>query len=133
SQKWEVIDLHFPMKKYLEAHRKTDAKFGIDGFSVANDGVHPGDAGHWLMAKQILLYLGEKDVAKFSSANAAMLVVPKGDQILRLVGERQMIMKNAWLTSTGHKRPMKEGLPMEEAKAKSSEIESQLKALLGQN
>ena len=27
AQHWEVIDVHFPMKKYLEAHSKIDAKF----------------------------------------------------------------------------------------------------------
>ena len=131
AQKWEVADIHYPMKRYLEAHRKVDKDFSIDGFFLATDGVHPGDAGHWLMAKQLLLYLGEKEVAGYSSANSAMTVIPNGDQILKLVGDRQSVMKDAWLTLTGHKRPMKAGLPMEEARIKASEIEMQLKALFG--
>jgi lysophospholipase L1-like esterase len=129
--KWEVADIHYPMKKYLEAHRKVDAAFGIDGFALANDGVHPGEAGHWLMAKQVLLYLGEKKAAAYPGINAAMASHVNGSAILKLVAERQSFMKDAWLTETGHKRPeMKTGLPMKDAGSKAADIGKQIKALL---
>ncbi|GAC1452586.1 MAG: hypothetical protein NVSMB7_15330 [Chitinophagaceae bacterium] len=128
---WEVADIHYPMKKYLEAHRKVDAAFGIDGFALTNDGVHPGEAGHWLMAKQLLLYLHEKRPAAFPGINAAMKYYVNGARILKLVAGKQDVMKDAWLTATGHQRPgMKTGLPLQEARAKASEINRQINALL---
>ncbi|GAB4030251.1 SGNH/GDSL hydrolase family protein [Spirosoma jeollabukense] len=128
---WEVADLHYPMKKYLDAHRMVDAQFAIDGFALANDGVHPGEVGHWIMAKSILLYLGEKRVAPFPTIKAAVSTVPNGEQILKLVGERQTIMKDAWLTTTGHKRPeMKTGLPLKEAQVKAKQLDEQIRALI---
>jgi len=48
---WEVADIHFLMKKYLEAHRKIDTKFHINGFTLSEDVMHPNEAGHWLIAK----------------------------------------------------------------------------------
>ncbi|SFC66758.1 SGNH/GDSL hydrolase family protein [Spirosoma endophyticum] len=128
---WEVADLHYPMKTYLDAHRAVDAQFAIDGFALANDGVHPGEVGHWIMAKSILLYLGEKNVAPFSTIKAAISTVPDGEQILKLVGERQTLMKDAWLTATGHKRPeMKTGLPLKEAQDKARQLEEQIRTLV---
>jgi lysophospholipase L1-like esterase len=129
--KWEIADIHYPMKKYLEAHRKVDAAFGIDGFALANDGVHPGDAGHWLMAKQLLTYVNEKKAAAYPAVNAAMGYDINGDKILKLVTERQGFMKDAWLTETGHKRPdMKTGMPLQEAKLKAADIAKQIDTLL---
>jgi lysophospholipase L1-like esterase len=123
QQRWEVVDVHFPMKRFLEEHRKADSAFGL-----ARDGIHPGEVGHWLMAQQILLHLGEKDVLRFSSIQEAMAGSP---EVLSLVQERQSFMKDAWLTMTGHQRPgMKTGLPMEEARVKANAIGQSLQALL---
>jgi len=78
-----------------------------------------------------LAYLGEKEAAKAPDVKAAIAVVPSSEQILKLVSQRQTMMKDAWLTATGHKRPeMKVGLPLEEAKAKAAEIEKQIRALM---
>jgi lysophospholipase L1-like esterase len=125
EEKWEVVDVHFPMKRYLEQHRQLQPDFAL-----AKDGVHPGDLGHWLMAKQILMYLGEKNLENTEDIKATLAYHPNGDAILKLVAERQQLMKDAWLTSTGHQRPeMKVGLPMEEARTKAAAIEKQLKRL----
>ncbi len=131
SNGWEVADIHFPMKHYLEAHRKLDKSFGIDGFALANDGVHPGEAGHWLMARQLLLHLQEKRVIQYPGIKSAMAAHANGQAIFRLVEERQNFMKDAWLTATGHTRPeMNTGLPMGEAIAKAAVVGTQIKALL---
>jgi hypothetical protein len=128
---WEVADIHTPMKKYLEAHRKIDAAFGIDGFALANDGVHPGDAGHWLMAKQLLIYVGEKKAGDYPGIHAAMATHANGEKILALIAARQDFMKDAWLTETKHTRPeMNVGLPLQEAKLKSADIDKQINSLL---
>lgn len=126
---WEVADLHYPMKKYLDAHRKVDRAMGIDGFELANDGIHPGPAGHWTMAKALLLYMGEKKVA---SAPDVLTAVnhQKKDELLKLIAEKQALMKDAWLTAAGHKRPMRAGLPLDQAKEKATSIDKQIRALL---
>ena len=131
TKNWRVIDVHYPMKEFLDAHRKVDSTYGIAGFSLADDGVHPGDVGHWIMAKTILLDLGAKAVASAPDLRAAMASVPNAAPLIKLITERQTLMKDAWLTATGHKRPgMNPGVPLEEAKGKAATIDTQIKALL---
>lgn len=126
AAKWKVADVHFPMKKFLEDHRKADA-----AFAFAKDGVHPDALGHWVMAKQILLYLGEKNVADIESIEEAVAVQQNGKEILRLISQRQQMMKDAWLTATKHTRPeMNEGLPIEQAQEKAAATGKEIKALL---
>lgn len=123
AQQWEVIDVHFPMKKYLEAHRKVDAKFSLDGFALTGDGVHPGDLGHWIMARQILVYLCGDSVATFASAEKSLAANKNGAAILKAITERQNMLRDAWLSATGHKRPgMPVGLPLDSAMRKSAEM-----------
>lgn len=131
AQSWSVIDIHYPMKRYLEAHRKVDSTYAIAGFALANDGVHPGETGHWLMAKSLLLGLGENAVAPAPNLKAALASVPQAAQFINLIAERQNLMRDAWLTATGHKRPgLKTGLPLDEARAKAAALDAQITALL---
>lgn len=131
AQHWLVIDIHNPMKQFLEAHRKVDSVFALSGFALADDGVHPGEVGHWIMAKNILLGLGEKAIATAPNLQSTLAQVPNVAQILLLIRERQNLMKDAWLTATGHKRPgVKVGLPLEEAKAKALDLDAQIKLLM---
>lgn len=124
---WKVIDIHWPMRKYLEEKRDLDSTFYL-----AKDGVHPGEMGHWLMAKEILLGLGEPDVKTFGDIHEAVASFANGEEVLNLITKRQALLRDAWLTSTGHLRPgLKEGIPLAEAEEKAREIEEQIKALLG--
>ncbi|XWW48134.1 SGNH/GDSL hydrolase family protein [Fibrella sp. USSR17] len=126
AQNWAVIDVHYPMKQFLDNQRKADSTFAL-----ANDGVHPGELGHWLMAKNVLLGLGETAVADAPDIQTAMAPIPNAAQLVKLTIDRQTIMKDAWLTATGHKRPgMNVGLPLDQAKAKAAELDAQIKALL---
>lgn len=129
AKNWEVADLHYPMKNYLEAHRKVDAALHINGFALAADGVHPGDVGHWIMAKALLLYLGEKKVSNAPDVLSAADHSGK-HEIFKLITEKQNIMKDAWLTAAGHKRPMKKGMPLEEAAIKAAAIDEQISTLM---
>lgn len=123
---WEVADVHFPMKKYLEAQRKKQP-----GFTLANDGIHPGEQGHWLMAQQLLLYLGEKEAARYADIQAAMAAKYRGAEILKLVTERQTLMRDAWLTATGHKRPgVKPGLSLQQARELAAQTATELQEVL---
>jgi lysophospholipase L1-like esterase len=122
---WNVADIHGAMKTYLENQIQKDT-----AFALAADGVHPGKTGHWLMSKEILLYLEEKNIAAAENITDALADVPNGDKILPLISQRQMIMKDAWLTSTGHQRPgMKTGLLLREAKTKAKKIQKEINAL----
>ena len=105
---WEVIDLHTPMKQYLAAQRGRDP-----AFALTQDGIHPGDLGHWLMAQAILEHLGVGEAQSADSINALLAPYPDGSQILAEEQASQRLWKDAWLTATGHKRPgMKRGLPL---------------------
>ena len=131
SAKWEVIDIHYPMKKYLQAHRKVDAKFGLDGFALAEDGVHPAETGHWIMARQLLLYLGFKEVAKSPGIVQSIPQNSNAKQLVTLVTTRQNILRDAWLTATKHNRPgLPVGLPLKEAQVKADELMLEIKVLL---
>ncbi len=122
---WDVVDLHGPMNRYLAEHRQRDPNFFL-----ARDGVHCNDDGQWIIAKQILLYLGAKDVANANDAQAMLAVHPHGVEILKLVQDKQRMMKDAWLNDTGHKRPgMNHGLPVGEAKAKAGKLDRQIASL----
>jgi len=123
---WQVIDIHTPMTAYLKNERKKDPTFAL-----AKDGVHPGELGHWLIAKNIILGLGGSDVSDFADLNALLATHPQGPAIHKLVGKRMAILRDAWLTKTGHKRPgVATGLPIEQAEAQAAEIETQIHSLL---
>ena len=122
---WQVMDLHFPMKKQLEDQRKIDPEFAF-----AKDGVHPDELGHFIMAKEILLGLGEK-VEEANTAEKLLSAFPNGMQVLQLIDQRQGILKLAWLSTTGHQRPgIPDGLPLLEAEKKVKEINGEIEKLL---
>lgn len=122
---WDVVDLHRPMNRFLAGQRAKDP-----GYFLAGDGVHCNEAGHWIFAREILTHLGAKAVAKFSDAKSMMERVPHGGAVLKLVEQKQRMMKDAWLTAIGHKRPgMNKGLPLAEARAKAAELDKEIHAL----
>jgi lysophospholipase L1-like esterase len=123
---WDVADLHALMKEFLATRRKTEPDFFLSG-----DGVHVGETGHWIMAKQILLHLGAADLASIESAGEMLRTYPNDEALLKLVHQKQNVLKDAWLTDTGHKRPgLNEGLPLAEAQAKAAGLEEHIRALV---
>ena len=126
TRKWAVADVHFPMQQSLNSYRAADP-----AFAFAKDGVHPNDLGHWVMAQQILLFLGEKEVAQDKNITEAMARFTKGDEILKLITQRQLVTKDSWLTAIGHKRPgMAVGLPLDSAVVRAGKIETQIRDLI---
>ena len=123
---WDVIDLHWPMRKYMEEQRQIDSTF-----RYAEDGIHPNETGHFIMAKQILLFLGATGLENVKDMKSILSGYPNGEAVLKLVEQRQEIMKDPWLTYSGHKRPwMKVGIPIDEARHKYDEIDKQIRNLL---
>ena len=122
SLNWEVADVHSAMTQYLETKRLTQPDF-----KLAPDGVHPGELGHWLIARTILLYLGQ-NVAEAPDVLSTLQGNSRAEEIYKLVTQRQGFMKDAWLKATGFKRPgMAPGLPLPEAKQKYKEIETRIR------
>jgi len=122
---WEVVDVHGPMDHYLKERRKVDPDFYLAG-----DGVHAGAVGHWIMAKGILEFMGAKDLEGVGSGAEMMKGYRNGAEVLKLVEQEQRMMKDAWLTATGHKRPgMNKGLPLGEAEKKRAALEEKIKTL----
>ena len=124
---WQVADLHSGMAQWLAEERKHNPDF-----NYTKDGVHPDGAGHWVMARQILLYLGAKDVEKAATPAAMVSSNSQGEEILKLVREQEELLRDAWLNDCGFKRPgVKAGLPVAEAEAKSAELDKQIHELAG--
>lgn len=124
---WDVVDVHGPMKRYLAEARRHDP-----GYRLASDGVHINATGHWLIARQILSHWGVRDrgVVEAINGEKALADRPHGLAILKLVQQRQRLLKDAWLTSTGHQRPgMKKGRPLEEAQRRARAIEAEIRTL----
>ncbi len=123
---WEVIDLHGPMNKFLAEQRKAKPDF-----ILAGDGVHANAQGHWLMAREILHYLGAPEKLT-TSENSTVLTTSSAlaPQVLKLVQQRQRVLKDSWLTETGHRRPgMNKGKPLAEAQREANELTAKLHAL----
>jgi lysophospholipase L1-like esterase len=122
---WDVVDLHGPMDSYLAARREKEPKF-----AYAADGVHAGEIGQWVMAKQILIHLGAKDVMDFEDGAEIVAGRAHGEELLNLVKKRQSVMRDAWLTKIGHARPgMPTGLPFDEAQKTAVTLETKIRGL----
>ncbi len=119
---WRVIDLHTVMKKELTKKRTQDPNF-----KYSRDGVHPGSEGHKLMAQQIIDFFAINPPLQDPHPNAY-------GRMMMFLRERMRVMRDAWLTEIGHKRPMKKGKSIAEAKKIAAEntdrIQQNLKTIL---
>lgn len=127
---WDVVDIHGPMRKALDEGRAKDP-----AFLFANDGVHPGREGHWLMARSILEQFLGADLQGVSSAE--QLFKANGPEIRDLVRQRMSFLFDAWMTKIGHGRPgvpggpdAGPGLTVEEAASKAADLTKQIDALV---
>ena len=124
---WNVVDIHTPLDAFLAERRKTDPKF-----QFAGDGVHLNGMGHRLVARAILRAWGAPE-ERLPSLEGPL----RGREKTALAGyenlvaKRQQILKDAWLTDIGHKRPgMTHGLPLNEANLEAAKIEVQVKEII---
>ena len=114
------------MLQDLVAHRASDT-----AYALAPDGVHPGEAGHWLMARTILAGLGETYLLSVPDARTALGGDPWTQTLLDLVAERQRLLRDAWLTAPGHTRPgLPGGRPLAEAQAAAAVLDTRIRTLL---
>lgn len=119
AQGWTVLDVHGAMTAALAEARKADAQF-----TFSKDGIHPNAAGHAVMAGPLLKEWGLKVTAD------GMPDHPQGAAIFALIQKKQNLLRDAWLSQTGHKRPgVKPGLPLEEAEKQAAELDAQARQL----
>ncbi len=117
--KWEVLDIHGPMNAAIAEKRKGDPKF-----TFAKDGIHPGPEGHLIMAHAVLDAWGLKVKADGTPDH------PNGAAILAVIKKKHAILRPAWLSHVGHKRPGNApGLPLPEAEAKAAEFDAEVRRL----
>ncbi len=117
---WNVIDVHTPLAAYLAEQRKQQADFRLAG-----DGVHLDATGHHLIAREILVAWG-------APAEDLDFAKPMGisTELQKEVSKRQQILRDAYLTDIGHKRPgMAKGLPLEQALKQAAEMEPKIREL----
>ncbi len=111
-----VVDLRTPVTRYIAERRRDDPDF-----TMAPDGVHLNNEGHGLLARAILAAWGYDADKKLDP------------RLLEIVGRRQPLLRDAWLTHIGHKRPgTKQGVPLDEARAQAAELERKIQELLKQ-
>jgi hypothetical protein len=123
---WHVIDLHTAMAKEVAARRKSQANF-----TFAGDGVHPNKEGHWLIAQQIIAWFGDSKSAAASTPQEMLTLNKAPDKLYALIGQRSILLRDAYVAKAGHKRPgVAKGLPLEEADLKAAELTEQIKKLL---
>ena len=124
---WEVCDVHTPMNRATAAGRAADPNF-----TLAPDGVHPNDQGHWEMARALLEHWGVPagELQEAATPADAWRRRPQAAELHKLLYQRQQLLHDAWLTKTGHKRPgVKPGLPLDEAQTKANELNAKIEAL----
>lgn len=120
SESVSVIDIHSAMKESVLAQRKNQPNF-----TFATDGVHPNSGGHKTIA-QTIAKEWSLDLGTPGNDSAVLR-----QQVLKLVSERQQVLKHAWLSATKHKRPgIEPGLPMEQATQRAADIEAKIAVLL---
>lgn len=124
---WKVVDVHGPINHYLAERRRQDI-----GYCLSDDGIHINSVGHWLVARQLLVAFGAPTaLADMESAEAMLASYPHPAEILSLVAARQRMLRDAWLTETGHLRPdMATGLPLADALTQTAELEQRLSLIL---
>ena len=124
---WDVVDVHGPMKAFLTEGRARDPEFRLAG-----DGVHIDANGHWLIAREVLLHWGvPAGELTAATGKEALGGFPHGLVALKLVERKQRLLKDSWLTATGHKRPgMPQGLPLEEAEREAGRLDAEIRKLL---
>jgi lysophospholipase L1-like esterase len=123
---WTVIDVHSPMTKFVQAMRKDDQQF-----TVQPDGVHPNDAGHWLVAQQLIRWAG--DDKSSATASPPEMLKAKGipETLLALTSARVGVLRDAYVGAAGHKRPgVAKGLPVDQAEAKADELSAKIAAVV---
>lgn len=98
---WKVVDMRPELGRQIREAKKRNPRF-----VYAGDGVHPGQEGHFMIARAIWPPLAS--ILRVP----ARVRFPEGDEFGKAL-ERHNLHKLAWLTETGHRRPgIPKGVPV---------------------
>ncbi len=123
---WVVIDLHGPMTAAVKKQREDDPKF-----TFQPDGVHPNEAGHWFVAQQLIAACGDAKAAAAESPEKMLEVLDVSAPLLPLIGSRMTLLRDAYVSSAGHKRPgVAAGVSLEEATARAQDLGAKIEQVL---
>ncbi len=116
---WQVLDVHGAMQRALDKKREL-----APVFTFAADGVHPNAEGQAVIAQPLAAAWGLQLDERGLPAH------PQAEAILKLVREKQKVLKLAWLSATGHLRPgIAAGVSLEAAQAAATELDDQARKL----
>jgi lysophospholipase L1-like esterase len=119
QKKWEVIDLHGAMNRALADQRKSDPQF-----TFARDGVHPSPEGQLLIAGVVLAAWGMKVKPDGTPDHV------NGAAILQAIQKKHSLLRAAWLSHVGHKRPgIAPGLPLAQAEQHAALLDDEARRL----
>ena len=123
---WLVVDLHGPMTREVKERRAT-----APTFTFQPDGVHPNDEGHWFITQQLIRWFGGTAAAQAESPDEMLATQQVPKEVLKLVEERMRILRDAYVSAAGHKRPgVAAGLPVAEADAKARNLSTKIETLI---
>ena len=111
---WEVIDIRPSLRESIQT-----ARSHTKNFQYASDNVHPGDAGHRMIADAILPELWK--LLKLTDKPSA-----SSEPRVQTYLQAQKYLRDSWLTLTGHKRPgLPKGLSLPDAEKKAAELQNE--------
>lgn len=123
---WNVVDLHGPMTRAVQSRRKDEPKF-----TFQPDGVHPNEAGNWFVAQQVIGWFGDESVQSAASPTEMLAAKKAPPELWPLVQQRVSILRDAYVSAAGHKRPgVANGLPIDEAEKQAQELSARIHKLL---
>lgn len=125
NEGWRVVDLHGPMTEAVASRRRTNPEFTFQA-----DGVHPNNEGHWLIAVQLIRWLGDDDAAAAETPQNMLTARRLSPAVLDVSIQQMNVLRDAYLTSAGHQRPgIKKGLPLQQAEQKANELSKRLRGM----
>ncbi|GIP53961.1 SGNH/GDSL hydrolase family protein [Paenibacillus vini] len=105
EQGYTVVNLREPMMSFIAGRREANPAYKY------NDGVHPEDDGHWVMARAIL-----SDVFGIEPERTPEWAKSMDGDFIRAVSRRRDVLNAAWREHVGHSNPDKfEALPLADA------------------
>jgi lysophospholipase L1-like esterase len=123
---WQVVDLHDGMAREIKQRRQSDPQF-----TFQPDAVHPNEEGHWCMAQQLIKWFGDDKAAACETPAQMLALYHVPETILPLVRQRVNILRDAYVSAAGHKRPgVAAGLPVAEAQQKAAKLTAEIEKLL---
>ncbi len=122
EQGYTVVNLREPLMFFIAMRREADPAYKY------NDGVHPEDDGHWIMARAIL-----NDVFQIEAEDTPEWARSMDGSFIRAVGRRRDVLNAAWREHVGHSNPQKfETLPLADALKLADSLLEDIRKLAGQ-